>query len=65
MVAGLSNDIREVTKEDGTRELEERIRELHYRRSGDEYAITLDSFEPRGTDWTKRRVEAPAGAKKR
>jgi hypothetical protein len=61
-VAGLSNEIGRVVKDDGTKELEERIRELYYERAGDEYAATLDTFVMKGRDWTKRRVTAAVGA---
>jgi len=59
-VAGLSNEIRGVTKEDGSRELEERIRELSFERTGDEYAITLDTFTLTGKEWTKKKVPISA-----
>jgi len=55
-VAGLSNEVGRVTKDDGAKELEERIREFYYERAGDEYAPTLDSFVMKGRDWVKRRI---------
>jgi hypothetical protein len=64
-VAGLSNEVRKITKEDGTRELEERVRELQFERSGDEYAITLDTFVLTGKAWAKKRVPASSPAAKR
>ena len=60
-VAGLSNEIRGVTKDDGTRELEERIREISFERTGDEYAITLDNFTLTGKEWIKKKVPISAG----
>ena len=59
-VAGLSNEIRGLTKEDGSRELEERIRELSFERTGDEYAITLDTFTLTGKEWIKKKVPISA-----
>lgn len=61
-VAGLSNEIKEIKKDDGTRLLEERVRELYYERLGDEHAITLDSFTLVGKDWVKKQTPAPGSA---
>jgi hypothetical protein len=57
-VAGLSNEIGSVAKDDGSKDLEERIREFYFERAGDEYAPTLDTFVLRGKDWVKRRIGA-------
>jgi hypothetical protein len=59
-VTGLSNELRTVVKDDGTKELEERVRELYYERPGDEYEVTADSFKLTGKDWVKRRVPLAA-----
>ncbi len=65
-VAGLSNEIREIAKDDGSRLLEERVREFQFERPGDEHAITLDSFKLIGKDWVKKQTAAvrKAGADK-
>lgn len=57
-VAGLSNEIKEVAKEDGSRLLEERIRDIQFERPGDEHAITLDSFKLMGKEWVKKQTAA-------
>ncbi len=57
-VAGLSNEIKEILKEDGARILEQRIRELHFERPGDEHAITLDSFTLMDKGWVKSQTAA-------
>jgi len=59
-IAGLSNEIKSIAKEDGGKELEERIRELRYERPGDEYGITADSFKLVGKEWVKKRVPLTA-----
>jgi hypothetical protein len=56
-VSGLSNEIRYVPKEDGTKELEERVRELYFERPGDEYAITADSFKAVGKEWVRKKTQ--------
>ena len=56
-ISGLSNEIRYVSKEDGTKELEERVRELYFERPGDEYAITADSFKAVGKEWVKKKIQ--------
>jgi hypothetical protein len=61
-VEGLSNEIKEVVKEDGARFLESRVRELTFDRPGDENAITLDSFTLIGQDWVKKQI-AGGGSK--
>jgi hypothetical protein len=66
-VAGLSNQIKTVAKPDGSKVLEERIRELRYKRPGDEFAITRDSFQLLGEDWVRKQVDLvspPAEPKK-
>ena len=63
-VSGLSNEVKEAAKEDGTRLLEERIRELQFERPGDEFAITMDSFRLVGKEWVRRQVEAPEATQK-
>jgi hypothetical protein len=55
-VRGLTNDIKLLTKDDGMKELEERVREFSYERPGDEYEITLDRFKLTGREWVKKRV---------
>ena len=55
-IAGLSNEVREKTAEDGAKVLSERIRELSFERLGDEFAITQDSFRLKGQRWIKREV---------
>lgn len=57
-VAGLSNEIRGVAQDDGSRQLEERIRELRFRRPGDEHEMTLDSFKLVGKEWVKQQTAA-------
>jgi hypothetical protein len=64
-VAGLSNEIGSAVKDDGTRELEERLREFYYERAGDEYAPTLDTFVMKGKDWVKRKIAALPGGSTR
>jgi hypothetical protein len=59
-VTGLSNEMRTVAKDDGTKEIEERVREYYYERPGDEYEVTADSFKLTGKDWVKRRVPMAA-----
>ncbi|MBI4600545.1 MAG: hypothetical protein HY721_01155 [Planctomycetes bacterium] len=61
-VAGLSNEVREVVKDDGSRLLEERVRELRFERPGDEHAMSLDSFKLVGKDWVKRQIPAAPAA---
>lgn len=61
-VAGLSNEVKQLTSEDGNLALEERIRKLYYERPGDEHAITLDSFRLTGKEWAKKQVGAAQGA---
>ena len=55
------------TYPDGSKALEDRIRELRYKRPGDEFAITRDSFQLVGEDWVRRQVDfaspAPEPAK--
>ena len=53
-VAGLSNDIEEVTSEVGSIEIRERVRELQFERIGDEYEITKDTFKLIGKRWIKK-----------
>lgn len=57
-IAGLSNEVRPVTKEDGSRTLEQRVRELQYERPGDEFAMTMDSFKLVARNWIKRQLSA-------
>jgi hypothetical protein len=58
LVSGLSNEVREVVKEDGARFLEERARELTFERPGDEHAMTLDSFKLVKKAWVRKQVAA-------
>lgn len=55
-VAGLSNEIRRLSKEDGSVELEDRVRELYYTRPGDEYEISIDKFRLVGKEWVAKKV---------
>ena len=57
-VAGLSNEIREKTDDAGGKVLIERIRQVSYQRHGDEFGVTRDSFEFKGTKWIEREVPA-------
>jgi len=61
-ISGLTNEIKQVVKEDGNRFLENRVRELYFDRPGDEHEITLDSFRLVGKDWAKLQVPAGSGA---
>ncbi len=55
-VRGLSNDFRLITRDDGSREIEERIYQIRYERPADEYEINLDRFHLKQKGWTKQRI---------
>lgn len=55
-VTGLSNQVRRFVRDDGSVELEHRVRELEYTRPGDEYAVALDRFKFLDKGWVKERV---------
>jgi hypothetical protein len=63
-IRGLSNEVKTVAKEDGTKWLEERVRVLKFDRPGDEFTITRDSFDLKAEDWIRHAVklEIPAEA---
>ena len=55
-VSGLSNDVRVLTREDGNKVLETRVKELAFERLGDEFAIIEDSFRLTRNTWSKKEV---------
>ena len=56
-VRGLSNDYYLIEKEDGDREIEERVYEVLLHRPGDGYAINLDRFIQKKKGWAKKRTK--------
>jgi hypothetical protein len=61
-VTGLSNEVRRFVKDDGSVELQHRVRELEYTRPGDEYAVALDRFKFVDKGWVKERVPLKSAA---
>jgi hypothetical protein len=53
-VRGLSNDLRLVEKDDGTRGIQERVLALEYERTGDVYEINFDMFRFKKQQWVTR-----------
>ncbi len=59
-LAGLSNDIRVETRDDGTEVIVSRVYEVTFHRVGDEFEILKDKFDRQRATWTK--VETPLTA---
>ena len=55
-VKGLSNEVRPATDADGVAVLEHRVRVLKYKRPGDEFAITRDSFKLTSENWVRQKL---------
>lgn len=55
-VKGLSNQVDLVTRGDGSKALESRVREFVFERPGDEYAVTLDSFTLVSKRWVRKQL---------
>jgi len=56
-VRGLSNDLKLIQNDDGTRTIEERVYALDYERPKDQYKINLDRFIPKRKGWSKIRTD--------
>lgn len=56
-VRGLSNDLKLIQNDDGTRTVEERVYALEYERPKDQYKINLDRFIPKRKGWSKIRTD--------